>query len=172
LNLWNWRPVGEDVDIRHPQNMKALHTITATEDESWFFVVSNAMEARARPLIDMMLSAIEAVDRNNAEFVAECLERLGEALMELAAILDRMDERCRPQVFYHKIRTVLAGSENMEHAGLPRGVFYDEGEGRGRWRKYRGGSNGQSSLLQFFDVVLGVDHGSSTFHRVSGDAQR
>ena len=46
----------------------------------------------------------------------------------------------------------------MEAAGLPNGVFYDEGEGRGRWRELRGGSNGQSSLIQFFDVVLGVVH--------------
>lgn len=46
----------------------------------------------------------------------------------------------------------------MEAAGLPNGVFYDEGDGKGQWRKYRGGSNGQSSLLQFFDAALSVNH--------------
>jgi indoleamine 2,3-dioxygenase len=69
-----------------------------------------------------------------------------------------MDERCNPQVFYHTIRPFLAGSMNMEAAGLPNGVFYDEGNGKGCWRKYRGGSNGQSSLLQFCDAVLSVNH--------------
>lgn len=53
----------------------------------------------------------------------------------------------------------------MEAAGLPNGVFYDEGDGKGSWRKYRGGSNGQSSLLQFFDAVLSVNHArSGGFH--------
>lgn len=47
----------------------------------------------------------------------------------------------------------------MGHSGLPRGVFYDEGDGNGEWRHNSGGSNAQSSLIQFFDVVLGVEHG-------------
>jgi indoleamine 2,3-dioxygenase len=124
------------------------------------------MEARARPLIDMMLSAIEATDRHDSTYVSGCLNQLAQALQELASMLERMDERCNPQFFYHQIRTLLAGSESMEAAGLPRGVFYDEGDGKGSWRKYRGGSNGQSSLIHFFDAVLGVDHGGSTFHQV------
>lgn len=49
----------------------------------------------------------------------------------------------------------------MAAAGLPNGVFYDEGEGVGRWRQLRGGSNGQSSLIQFFDHILGIDHTST-----------
>ncbi|KAL2255388.1 hypothetical protein VTK26DRAFT_3467 [Humicola hyalothermophila] len=74
-----------------------------------------------------------------------------------------MHERCRPAVFYHRIRPFLAGSKNMAAAGLPRGVFYDvgragEGGGGGGWRQLRGGSNGQSSLIQFLDLVLGVEH--------------
>jgi len=69
-----------------------------------------------------------------------------------------MDEKCDPQVFYHRIRPYLAGSKGMENVGLPRGVFYDEGDGKGQWRALRGGSNGQSSLIQFWDLVLGVEH--------------
>lgn len=61
-------------------------------------------------------------------------------------------------VFYYQIRPFLAGSKNMASSGLPRGVFYDEGDGKGQWREFCGGSNGQSSLVQFFDLVLGVDH--------------
>jgi indoleamine 2,3-dioxygenase len=69
-----------------------------------------------------------------------------------------MYDKCNPDIFYHQIRPFLAGSKNMTAAGLPRGVYYPDGRGGGEWMQLRGGSNGQSSLIQLFDVVLGVDH--------------
>ncbi|KAM0716420.1 hypothetical protein Q7P37_007865 [Cladosporium fusiforme] len=158
LNLWNWTPTQEDVDQCQPDNMTALHTVTGTDDESWFFIISNAMEARAGPIITGMLEAMEAVEQNDSVTVIDSLQNLRQSITEIGKLLERMDERCNPQVFYHEIRPYLAGSMSMEGAGLPRGVYYDEGNGKGSWRKYRGGSNGQSSLLQFFDAVLGVKH--------------
>ncbi|EME81768.1 uncharacterized protein MYCFIDRAFT_215476 [Pseudocercospora fijiensis CIRAD86] len=158
LNLWNWRPLRSGVDLTQPDEMVALHTATGTEDESWFFAVSNAMEARAGPLIQTMLAAMEAVEMDDVPSIIYSLEYFRQSMIDIGILLERMDERCNPQVFYHTIRPFLAGSMNMESAGLPSGVFYDEGDGKGSWRKYRGGSNGQSSLLQFFDAVLSVDH--------------
>lgn len=158
LNLWNWKPLGADVDITCPDNLVARHTATGTDDESWFLIISDAMEARAGPLIKTMLRAIEAVEHNDVPTIINALEYFKKSMDDIGVLLERMDERCNPQVFYHTIRPFLAGSMNMEAAGLPKGVFYDEGNGKGSWRKYRGGSNGQSSLLQFFDAVLSVNH--------------
>jgi indoleamine 2,3-dioxygenase len=176
LNLWNWRPVkdsacsGRGLDSKNfnicdPDELVALHTATGTDDESWFFVISNSMEAHAGPLIRTLLAAMEAVEVDDTETIISSLEYFCRTMVSIGRLLERMDERCNPQVFYHKIRPFLAGSMNMEAAGLPDGVFYDEGDGKGRWRKYRGGSNGQSSLFQFFDAVLSVDHNrSGGFH--------
>ncbi|KAH8725489.1 Indoleamine 2,3-dioxygenase [Phaeosphaeriaceae sp. PMI808] len=165
LNLWNWRPLEEGMDLTYPDNLVALHTASGSDDESWFFIISNAMEARAGPMIKMMLSAIEAVDLGDTKTVINSLEYFKSSIDDIGTLLERMDERCRPQVFYHEIRPFLAGSMGMEAAGLPNGVFYDEGKGKGSWRKYRGGSNGQSSLLQFCDAVLSVNHSRcSGFH--------
>lgn len=165
LNLWNWKPLEADADLTQPQNLVALHTATGTDDESWFFIISNAMEARAGPLIETMLGAVGAVEVDDVQTVIHALQYFRQGMQDIGRLLERMDERCNPQVFYHTIRPFLAGSMNMEAAGLPNGVFYDEGDGKGSWRKYRGGSNGQSSLLQFFDAVLSVDHGrSGGFH--------
>jgi indoleamine 2,3-dioxygenase len=158
LNLWNWHPLEEGLDLTQPENMVALHTASGTVDESWFFIISNAMEARAGPMIATMLAAIEAVDTNDVPTIIMSLEYFKRSMDDIGRLLERMDERCNPQLFYHEIRPFLAGSMSMEAAGLPNGVFYDEGEGKGSWRKYRGGSNGQSSLLQFCDAVLSVNH--------------
>ncbi|KAI5365089.1 Putative indoleamine 2,3-dioxygenase [Septoria linicola] len=162
LNLWNWRPLnecsGRAIDLTEPSNLVALHTATGTDDESWFLIISNAMEARAGPLIHSMLAAMEAVERKDNAAIVESLTYFKQSMIDIGKLLERMDDRCKPQVFYHHIRPFLAGSMNMETAGLPNGVFYDEGDGKGSWKKYRGGSNGQSSLLQFFDAVLSVNH--------------
>lgn len=46
----------------------------------------------------------------------------------------------------------------MADAGLPNGVIYEDGSGQESYRQYGGGSNAQSSLIQFFDIILGVEH--------------
>jgi indoleamine 2,3-dioxygenase len=46
----------------------------------------------------------------------------------------------------------------MSEAGLPHGVIYEDGTGHEEYRQYSGGSNAQSSLIQFFDIVLGIEH--------------
>lgn len=158
LNLWNYRVLDKDGDLTNPDNLVALQNISGTDDESWFLMISNAMEARAGPLIHAMLNAMEGAEFDDTETVIKCLEYFRESMDDISRLLERMDERCRPQIFYHSIRPLLAGTKSMESAGLPNGVFYDEGDGKGQWRKYRGGSNGQSSLLQFFDAVLSVKH--------------
>lgn len=109
-------------------------------------------------MIETMLGAINAVDIDDVDTIIESLKSFKDSMDNIGELVERMDERCNPQRFYHEIRPFLAGSMNMEAAGLPNGVFYDEGDGKGSWRKYRGGSNGQSSLLQFCDAVLSVNH--------------
>ncbi|KAK0317488.1 hypothetical protein LTR82_011527 [Friedmanniomyces endolithicus] len=55
----------------------------------------------------------------------------------------------------------------MADAGLPNGVVFDNGGPMNKQRhvQFSGGSNAQSSLIQFFDVALGITHrptGSNT----------
>lgn len=139
-------------------NLRSLHTFTGSQDEEWFYLISVAIEARGAMVIPLMMRAIEAVKTNESTVVIEALNRFSVLIQDIGVILQRMYEKCNPQVFYNEIRPFLAGSKNMAVAGLPNGVFYDEGEGKGQWRKYSGGSNAQSSLIQFFDVSLGVQH--------------
>jgi indoleamine 2,3-dioxygenase len=154
--LWNFRSAG--ANLTHLESLKALHTFTGTEDESWFYTVSVAMEAQGAYIIPIMLRALKAAKRRDYSTVTDALEELSACIERIHVLLGRMYERCDPMVFYYRIRPFLAGSKNMAAAGLPRGVLYDRGDGKGSWQQLRGGSNGQSSLIQFLDIVLGVEH--------------
>lgn len=139
-------------------NLSTLATFTGSLDESWFYLVSVAIEARGAPILPLMLNAIAAARVNDSRTVTECLHTFAETLDELGTLLQRMYENCDPHVFYHRIRPFLAGSKNMADAGLPNGVIFEDGSGQDTYRQYGGGSNAQSSLIQFFDIVLGVEH--------------
>ncbi|KHN95177.1 Indoleamine 2,3-dioxygenase subfamily [Metarhizium album ARSEF 1941] len=156
--LWNFKPVFVDEEIDSLENLATLNTFTGSIDESWFYLVSVAIEARGAPILDLMLTAIGAARRNDAKTVTRCLVSFAERLTDLTNILVRMPESCDPTVFYHRVRPFLAGSKNMAEAGLPHGVLYDQGTGTEKYRQYSGGSNAQSSLIQFFDIVLGIHH--------------
>ena len=167
-NLWNFSCSGND--FSNIDNLKTLITFTGTESESWFLLISVVMEARAANMIQTMIEALHAVKSRDYSVIASALDHLTSCIDDTSALLERMYEKCDPMIFYHRIRPFLAGSKNMEAAGLPNGVFYDQGNGEGQWLQLRGGSNGQSSLIQFFDVVLGVEHrshgspGQKSFH--------
>ncbi|EFY88412.1 indoleamine 2,3-dioxygenase pyrrole 2,3-dioxygenase [Metarhizium acridum CQMa 102] len=167
-NLWNFSCSGSDFTNLH--NLALPISFTGSESESWFLLISVAMEAKAAGILQTMMAALEAVKTRDYHVITSALGELRGCIDGVGALLERMYEKCDPMVFYHQIRPFLAGSMNMEASGLPRGVFYDEGHGKGQWRQYRGGSNGQSSLIQFFDVVLGVEHhthgkpGQKSFH--------
>lgn len=156
--LWNYRPLFDSEPIDSLDNLATLTTFTGSLDESWFYLVSVAIEARGAPIIPLMLLAIEAARTGDKHTVTECLRSFAERLDELGALLVKMYENCDPHVFYHRIRPFLAGSKNMVEAGLPRGVIFDTGSADDEYVQYSGGSNAQSSIIQFFDLALGVEH--------------
>ncbi|KAF2863662.1 Indoleamine 2,3-dioxygenase [Piedraia hortae CBS 480.64] len=161
LVLWNWRPIFKDEEtVDFIDNLDMIHTFTGSLDERWFYIISVAIEARGAQLIPLTLKAMEAVEQNDPDTVAACLRSFAEGLDELGTILHRMNESCDPHVFYHRIRPYLAGGKNMAQAGLPNGVVFDNGGPMNKQRhvQYSGGSNAQSSILQYFDIVLGVTH--------------
>lgn len=156
--LWNYKPIFPDEPTDDLDNLACLQTFTGSLDEQWFYLVSVAIEARGAPSIPLMLEAITAARIGKARVVTERLQQLAEILDEINSLLQRMYDNCDPYIFYNRIRPYLAGSKNMADAGLPNGLLYDDGVNTPEYRQYGGGSNAQSSLIQFFDIVLGVEH--------------
>lgn len=156
--LWNYIPLCQTGSLNDLSNLGCAATFTGTADEHWFYKISMAIEAHGAPSLQSMLDAIEAAHVGNSQMVANHLNHLAGIIDGIVAILHRVYEGCDPQVFYHQIRPYLAGSKGMENSGLPNGVWYDNGGGHIEFRQYAGISNAQSSLIQFFDIVLGVEH--------------
>ena len=156
--LWNYRPVFPDEPAENLSNLTSINTFTGSLDEQWFYLVSVAIEARGGPVIPLMLRAISAARKGHSAVVTDCLHEMAQRLDEIVALLERMYENCDPYVFYQRIRPYLAGSKNMADAGLPNSVLYDDGSDNPQYGQYGGGSNAQSSLIQFFDIVLGIEH--------------
>ena len=160
LVLWNWKPIFDAERMDTLANLDTIETFTGSLDEKWFYLISIAIEARAGPIVPLMLQAIESARNGDTSTVTECLKTFAERLDELGTMLSRMYDNCDPHVFYHRIRPFLAGSKNMKDAGLPNGVVFDNGGAinKQRYVQFSGGSNAQSSIIQFFDIVLGVEH--------------
>lgn len=156
--LWNFKPLFTSEPIENLENLSTLLTFTGSLDESWFYLTSVAIEARGGPIVPLMISAISAARAKDADYVTVCLQSFASRLDDLSILLQRMHENCDPHVFYHHIRPFLAGSKNMAEAGLPNGVIYETGSGKDTYSQFSGGSNAQSSLIQFFDIVLGIQH--------------
>ncbi|KAJ6032660.1 Indoleamine 2-3-dioxygenase [Penicillium herquei] len=161
LALWNYTTTVAGADITDPDNLSTLTSFTGTSDEEWFIVISVAIEAKGGKLLTLMLDAIAAATSKDTELLTALLCTFTDRLQDFNHTLKRMNERCSPDVFFHQLRPLLAGSKNMASAGLPYGVFYNEGNGVGEWRQYSGGSNAQSSLIQTFDIFLGVNHSAT-----------
>jgi len=164
--LWNFKPLFLEEPIDNLENLSTLLTFTGSLDESWFYLVSVAIEARAAPIIPIMLDAMTAARENDSRAVTAALQSFAECLDDLGTLLTRMYENCDPHVFYHRIRPFLAGSKNMAEAGLPNGVLFDDGTDKQPYVQLSGGSNAQSSIIQFFDLVLGIDHRPTGVKRV------
>lgn len=132
--------------------------MSGTRDEEWFYLISVALESRGGPIILELLNCMHAANQGDESAVVSSLKQTTQNIGQIGELLGRMSERCDPQIYYHDIRPLLAGTKGMATSGLPNGVFFDLGEGQGEWKQYSGGSNGQSSLIQLLDIALGVEH--------------
>lgn len=159
LCLWNWRPIFA-CETPSLENLATLHTFTGSTDESWFYLVSTAMEVRGAPTLQLTLDAIAAVAASSVSTLTIKLRALAIHLDDMAVALGRMHEKCDPHIFYNKIRPFLAGWKNMSDAGLRNGLIYEgcEDTPEGSFRAYSGGSNAQSALIHMLDIGLGVVH--------------
>lgn len=162
LCLWNFKqiiPTAEGEDIWDLDNLTTINTFTGSIDESWFYLVSVYFEHKGAFCIKMGMDALESAYRGDTAQLIKNLQNLAESIDHLGSVLMKMEEMCDPHVFYFRIRPYLAGWKNMADVGLDKnGIIYGS---ETKPRAYSGGSNAQSSLIQFLDILLDVKHYST-----------
>lgn len=154
-NLWNFRQIDPSQSIEDPDNFSALTSFTDSKDESWFLAIPAAIEARGAPIIPLILKAFDAVSLDQSDELLACLHAIQGHMKALTAMLPRMYEKCNPDYFFKEIRPFLAGTIG---AKLPRGVFYEQGDGSGEYVLHGGPTAAQSSLFHLLDIAFGVKH--------------
>ncbi|CAN3356283.1 indoleamine 2,3-dioxygenase [Diutina catenulata] len=154
--LWNFKQIIPDPDnLWNLDNLTTINTYTGSIDESWFYLVSVYFEYHGGYAIRCGTEATRQARAGNIPATVQALHALAESIDYLGSVLMRMEENCDPHVFYYRLRPFLAGWRNMGEVGLEKGVVYGS---ETEPRAYAGGSNAQSSLIQYLDVVLGIKH--------------
>lgn len=165
LVLWNCKRGPNWSPMRPLENLTVLETFTGTADEKWFYLVSFAIEAKAAHLVPMLLASAESAIRNDHNALISSLRDFSEQVGELDSLLARLPDGCDPNFFYTQLRPFLTGSSDER---LCHGVIFEHDSGITRdGVRYSGGSNAQSSLFQYFDIILSVGHSPSK-HSVNG----
>lgn len=146
IDLYNWQYINpcEGMSL---DNLKSAFTITGTKTESWFCLIMVYIEYLGRDIISSIVSGN----------INESLLKLSTQLDLIIATLDRMYEHCDPDIFFNILRKYLTGWTN--NILFPNGMLL---EGIGI-KRFAGGSAGQSSLIQLFDIFLGITH-QNTFN--------
>ncbi|KAK5098020.1 hypothetical protein LTS08_006775 [Lithohypha guttulata] len=147
LCLYNWTKTG-DSDIL--SGMRTIVSFTGTLDEDAFYLVPVLVERAAGHLPGQLLQAVAEAQRNQWHQVANYLDICSTTLRQMVDALGELN-LCRPKVFYQDVRPYIRGID----------VAFERRGTEPLRVNLVGGSAGQSSLFQFLDHILGVQHESS-----------
>jgi indoleamine 2,3-dioxygenase len=171
LCLWNWK-LGAVQDVLPAaanqfyelEQLECVGSFTGDLGETDFNLVPVLVEAEGGPLVRLLLDAVVAGAAGGDEAAKSvqraleiCAETIGRMRKHLAKLYSTLDA----DFFYHRLRPFLSGGNGMEDRGLPRGFVFQRRDGSEKAVKCIGGSAAQSSLFQFLDLVLGVEHAST-----------
>jgi indoleamine 2,3-dioxygenase len=150
--LYNWKRTDPQGPIALG-NIELLQNFSAEskQDEDWFILVHVDIEARASDALHAVESSHTAVARQDDAGVEAVLETLLGSLNAMNATLARMPERCRPEVYFRKVRPYIFGFDGVVY----RGCFDDEPQ------TLRGETGAQSSIIPSLIRGLGLVHRSS-----------
>ncbi|CCE61823.1 hypothetical protein TPHA_0B01500 [Tetrapisispora phaffii CBS 4417] len=157
LILWNFKTVSANnlCCETDPIQIEILNTFTDLDDERWFYIISVFYEKIGGSVLECGVEILNAIKNEDIRLLKSRLNLISSYTYILGDLFTRMNEHTNPDIFYNVLRPFLTGWENSKDLGLPNGVKYGR---HGKYKKFAGGSNAQSSLIQFIDILLNVEH--------------
>ncbi|XP_051831525.1 indoleamine 2,3-dioxygenase 1-like [Antechinus flavipes] len=135
-------------------NMDTLFSFPGGDCSKGFFLVSLLVEKAAASSMKAIADIFEAVKKKNSESLKESLQSVASSIYEAYETFQLVHEHVNPDDFFNILRVYLAGWKNCSF--LPKGLIY---EGVSEIPKeFAGGSAAQSSIMQCFDALLGIQH--------------
>lgn len=161
VDLFNWSPIDPTKEICL-DNMKCNFLMTMTKDEEWFYLIMIEIERLGENIFN---EVSHNFDKDNL------LKIVNESLKKMIIVIQRIEEKCDPKVFFNVLRPYLSGSEdiplfidsNFFTSKLTKCFSFLEKNtqypflrclcGKKGYR-FRGGSAAQSSIIQLIDIIL------------------
>ena len=161
VDLFNWELLDANGEII-VENLRTMYSFTGTRDEEWFYMITTDIEKTGAKLLcdSIKLMYLKDNDLLVLEELVQFCNNLKDTVEKIKNTIARLYENCRPEYFYGKLRTFLGGWSKSDK--LPNGLIY-EGINNEVPIEYYGGSAAQSTLIQFIDILLGLEHADTYF---------
>ena len=148
LNNWYLKDPAKSLT---QENMHSFFTYTGTEDESWFYIVTLQVELAAVPALKAIWEAIAARENGDTAKLTTNLETIASAINAMESALKRVNEGCKPQVFFSGFLPFFSGTKGLEN-----GIIYEGVDSKPH--KCHNFTASQSSSVKAVDHYLGVQH--------------
>ena len=154
--MYNWRRLNPDGPLA-VGNLTLLQNFLGGMDEEWFVTLHINIEAVAGRGLAALRPAQRAAALGRWDELTALLRTVAETLDAMAALLQRMPERCDPDIYYHRVRPYMFGWK--DHPELPGGLVYEGVPALGdQPQGWRGETGAQTGTVPAFDAALGIVH--------------
>lgn len=157
LNNWRQKTPAAKIEL---DNLDLLVKFNKVYDEDWFILIHVAIEAEAGVALSSMYEFLETLERYDSkdedisddavQQFDDNLRKIYSSLKAMNAVLNRLPEKCSPEVYYKEVRPYIFGFDGVIYEGIS-----DEP------RSFRGETGAQSSILPALIAGFGINHQES-----------
>nr|BAU94261.1 indoleamine 2,3-dioxygenase 1 [synthetic construct] len=140
------------------ENLDTIFSFPGGESSKGFFLVSLLVEIAAASGIKAIPTVINAVLHQDCNSLQKALQEIAQSIKKMKEAFKLMHDHVDPNIFYGTLRIYLSGWK--DNPMMPEGLLYEGVSDEPL--QFSGGSAAQSSTIQCFDVLLGIQHSTES----------